>query len=143
MRAGRSIAAILFSLLPLMAAPSMTFPEADEQLKQGKYVEVLEFALETLRHDPDSFPALYLLGAALHRGEGNLPLAQRRLEQAKRIAERRGGYSALSSDDQKMYIETLEGLMDICGESEQYKEQLQIIDLARLRLGQDWGYRSG
>src|ERR1700731_1355858 len=98
MPACRSIAAILFCLLPLMGTPSSTVSEAHEQLEKGKYVDVLEYALKALRQDPDSFPALFLLGAALHRGEGNLPLAQRRLEQAKRIVEHRGSYTALPSD---------------------------------------------
>jgi hypothetical protein len=123
MLARRSIAAIVFCLLPLMGAPSMTFAEAHEQLEKGKYVDVLEYALEALRHDPYSVPALFLLGAALHRGEGNLPLAQRRLEQAQRIVEQRGGYAALPSEEQKLYVETLSELISILGESEQYADE--------------------
>ena len=139
----RPLAISFLCLLFASAAPLKTFAEAHDQLEKGKYVDVLEYALEALKQDPDSFETLFLLGAALHRGEGNLPLAQRRLEQAQKIVARRGGYNSLSTDAQKIYVDTLSELIWIYGESEQYNEELNLIDSARSETGLDWGFRGG
>ena len=88
---GRLILAAALCLPGLMSATIKTFAEAYDELEKGKYVDVLEYAIEQLRHDPDSFKDLFLFGAAVHRGEGNLPLAQRRLEAAERIAAKSPG----------------------------------------------------
>src|SRR5579859_7542561 len=81
--------------LPLAATPpaqQMTLDEAEALIDAGKYVKVLDYALDAVKRDPESFEANFLLGLTLHKGEGNLPLAQYRLEKAKTIAMARGGY---------------------------------------------------
>src|SRR5258708_32334392 len=112
--------ALFASLLPLAAAPQMSFEEAQALIDAGKYVKVLDYALDAVRRNPESFECQYLLGLTLHRGEGNLPLAQCRLEQAKRIVRERGGFRALPDDRPKAYLELLPELVWIYGESEQY-----------------------
>lgn len=148
----RIAAALLFTgILPVapafaavsLNAPALNFEAAHRLLEQGKYASVLDYALDAVRRNPDSWQDLFLLGAALHRGEGNLPLAQRQLERARKIVEREGGYGMLSPLGRIVYVETLDELVWICGESEQYKEQLDVIDLARRETGRDWSYQSG
>jgi tetratricopeptide (TPR) repeat protein len=140
----RKIACLLFvSMLPLAAAPDMSFEEAQALIEAGKYVKVLDYALDAVRKNPESFEAQYLLGLTLHRGEGNLPLAQYRLEQAKRIAMQRGGIRALPEDRQKAYLELLQELIWIYGESEQYQKQLDLIAAIQVETGLDWSHEGG
>jgi tetratricopeptide (TPR) repeat protein len=143
-RAWRIAACTLFvSLLPLAAAPQMSFEEAEALIEAGKYVKVLDYALDAVRRNPESFEGQYLLGMTLHRGEGNLPLAQYRLEQAKRIVTQRGGYRALPDDRQKAYLELLQELLWIYGESEQYQRQLDLIAAIRIETGLDLSHEGG
>ena len=138
-----ALGALFVYLLPLAAAPEMTFEEAQALIEAGKYVKVLDYALNAVRRNPESFEAQYLLGLTLHRGEGNLPLSQYRLEQAKRIVRERGGYHALPPDRQKAYIELLQELVWIYGESEQYQRQLDLIEAIQIETGRDWSHEGG
>src|ERR1039457_6831005 len=138
-----ALGALFVYLLPLAAAPEMTFEEAQALIEAGKYVKVLDYALNAVRRNPESFEAQYLLGLTLHRGEGNLPLSQYRLEQAKRIVRERGGYHALPPERQKPYIELLQELVWIYGESEQYQRQLDLLDAIQIETGRDWSHEGG
>lgn len=127
----------------LAAEPALGFEQGKELLDQRKYVQLLERSLDALRRHPDSLVARYLLAAALHRGEGSFPLSQRHLEEARNIADRRGGYWRLTAEEQKVYIAVLDELVWICGETEQYREQLDLIDKVRDEIGQDWSSSKG
>src|SRR5260370_41548997 len=122
-----AVCALFVSLLPLAAAPQMSFEEAQALIEAGKYVKVLDYALDTVRRNPESFEGQYLLGLTVHRGEGNLPLAQYRLEQAKRIVRERGGFRALPDDRQEAYLERLPGIVWVYGASEQTQMQLDLV----------------
>src|SRR5258708_34356751 len=78
-----AVCALFVSLLPLAAAPQMSFEEAQALIEAGKYVKVLDYALDAVRRNPESFEGQYLLGLALDRGEGDLPLAQYPLGQGQ------------------------------------------------------------
>src|SRR5579872_3361097 len=131
--------------VPLAATPPahMTLDEAETLIDAGKYVKVLDYALDAVKRDPESFEANFLLGLTLHKGEGNLPLSQYRLEKAKTIAMARGGYHALTPDLQKVYLELLQELVWIYGESEEYQRQLDLIGAIQTETGLDWSQEGG
>ena len=42
-------------------------------VEEGKYIEARTLSEEILKDNPNSYAARYVLGRALHYGEGNLP----------------------------------------------------------------------
>lgn len=142
-------AAVLFCFL-LVALPGSAQLKTDLTLKDGlqmvrdqRYVNLLEQASEIVRQNPGSVEGNFFLGLALERGEGNFPLARRSLEKTKTLLEQRKTAAPLSETDMQIYRRTLAALSDICETTEQYGEDLRLIDLARREANLDWSASRG
>jgi tetratricopeptide (TPR) repeat protein len=142
-------AALLFSLFSLMSFPGwaqhaeLTLKDGLQLCREQQYVILFERANDVVRQDPRSIEGHFFLGLALQQGEGNLPLARRSLETAKGLLEREKAHGKLTETDSEVYRRTLGALADIYETTEQYTEELRLIDLARREANLDWSAARG
>jgi tetratricopeptide (TPR) repeat protein len=143
-------AALVFSIFSILSLSGWAQHSAELTLKDGlqlwreqQYVTLFERANEAVREDPRSVEGQFFLGVALQQGEGNLPLARRSLETAKALLEREKAHGKLTETDSEVYRRTLGALADIYETTEQYTEELRLIDLARREANLDWSATRG
>ncbi len=121
----------------------LTLKDGLQLWREQQYVTLFERANEAVREDPRSVEGQFFLGVALQQGEGNLPLARRSLETAKALLEREKAHGKLTETDSEVYRRTLGTLADIYETTEQYTEELRLIDLARREANLDWSATRG
>jgi tetratricopeptide (TPR) repeat protein len=143
-------AALLFSLFSLVSVPGWAQHSAELTLKDGlqlcreqQYVTLFERANDAVREDPGSIEGHFFLGLALEQGEGNLPLARHSLETAMELLDRKKARGPLPDIESEEYRRTLAALADIYETTEQYAEELRLIDLARREAKLDWSASRG
>jgi tetratricopeptide (TPR) repeat protein len=143
-------AALLFSLFSILSLPGWAQHSAELTLKDGlqlwrdqEYVTLFERANDAVRENPVSVEGHFFLGVALQQGEGNLPLARRSLETAKGLLEREKAHRPLSETESEVYRRTLGALADIYETTEEYTDELRLIDLARREANLDWSATRG
>jgi tetratricopeptide (TPR) repeat protein len=90
--------------------------------RSGKYVEARTAAEALLRAHPTSYAGEYVLGYALHHGEGNLPLAARHLREARRLYDRRD-----EDDVWRWKTAILDELIDLAEEMDDHEEELRLL----------------
>ena len=109
------------------------------QLRSRRYASVRTLARKALEVDPLGYRALFLLGAAQHRGEGNLPKALRQLQQAERSFTQAYGHR-ISEEDiiaRTVGYRILFELMDVHGEMDHHEQRIFYADAITSRLGID------
>jgi tetratricopeptide (TPR) repeat protein len=143
-------AALLFGIFSILSLSGWAQHSAELTLKDGlqlsreqQYVTLFERANNAVREDPRSVEGHFFLGVALQQGEGNLPLARRSLETAKALLEREKTNGKLTETESEVYRRTLGALADIYETTEQYTEELRLIDLARREANLDWSATRG
>jgi tetratricopeptide (TPR) repeat protein len=143
-------AALVFSIFSILSLSGWAQHSAELPLKDGlqlcreqQYVTLFERANDAVREDPRSVEGHFFLGLALQQGEGNLPLARRSLETAKGLLDREKANGKLTETDSEVYRRTLGALADIYETTEQYTEELRLIDLARREANLDWSATRG
>jgi tetratricopeptide (TPR) repeat protein len=120
--------ALLLLFLLLWARPALALGSEDEEaayryLLQDNLIRLRQASEEILRRRPDSFAAHFMLGYALHRGDGDLPRARYHLEKARDLFRQKGQRGASS-----WMTQTLFELKMVLGEMDLYAEQIQAID---------------
>jgi len=143
-------AALVFSIFSILSLSGWAQQSGELTLKDGlqlwreqQYVTLFERANNAVREDPRSVEGHFFLGVALQQGEGNLPLARRSLETAKALLEREKAHGKLTETESEVYRRTLGALADIYETTEQYTEELRLIDLARREANLDWSATRG
>lgn len=101
-------------------------------------VSVRTLADKAIRENPESFRAQFLLGAAHHQGEGNLPKALFHLERAEQLmVESYGERPSITSPIWRLYYKVMMELVYVHGEMDHHAEKIHYVDLAQERLGID------
>jgi len=143
----RAAFVFIFSILSLSGwaqhSAELTLKDGLQLWREQQYVTLFERANEAVREDPRSVEGQFFLGVALQQGEGNLPLARRSLETAKALLEREKAHGKLTETESEVYRRTLGALADIYETTEQYTEELRLIDLARREANLDWSATRG
>lgn len=86
-----------------------------------------ELAEAVLKKHPNSFVGHLALGRALHFGEGNLPLAELHVEQARRLFESRYGSTPDPSSPWRWHVELLKELTYLHADLEHHEIRLKYI----------------
>jgi tetratricopeptide (TPR) repeat protein len=111
---------------------------AFQLLRDGKLLGVREAAERLLRRSPDSYAAHFLLGYALHRAEGNLPLALYHLKRARRDLEKKHGKRPKANEPWLWHASTLEELASVAGEMGLHQERLGYLEARDEAYDPDW-----
>lgn len=107
-------------------------------LRVRNFASVRTLATRALKRDRASFRALYLLGAAQHRGEGNLPKSLRLLERAEKALTVAYGPVLEEGDPLRpIAYRILFELMDVHGEMDHHEERIAYADAITERLSID------
>lgn len=107
--------------------------------EQERYVAVRTWADKALRADPSSFRAHFLMGAAQHLGEGNLPKSLFHLERAdKLLTAQEGRFPAPNSQGWSVLRRILLELVYVHGEMDHHEDKVRLVDLVQERLGLDY-----
>lgn len=111
-------------------------------IDSGRFIRLREAGEAILRQNKNSAMGNYLLGVAMQRGEGNLPLARYYLGRARTLVERdpANGVTDQSAD---LHAYILFELLLVAGLTEKYEEQIQLVNEYGRLFGIDMGERSG
>ncbi len=107
-------------------------------LQQNGYVAARTLADKALTADESSFRAHYLMGAAQHLGEGNLPKSLYHLERAERLFVDAYGRTPPEDAPQAGYRRTLLELVYVHGEMDHHEAKIDYVDAISSRLGLDY-----
>jgi len=103
---------------------------------QTCYVAVRTWADKALRANERSFRAHFLMGAAQHLGEGNLPKALFHLERADQLlTDAHGKFPAPASSQGAVLRRILLELVYVHGEMDHHEQKIRHVDLLKDRLG--------
>ena len=104
-----------------------------------KFVSARTLADRALRANERSFRAHYLMGAAQHMGEGNLPKALFHLETAERLfIEAHGLRPERETSPWPVYHRTLRELVWVHGEMDLHEQKIRYVDALKERLDLDY-----
>ncbi|MBK8013707.1 MAG: hypothetical protein IPK13_20455 [Deltaproteobacteria bacterium] len=103
-----------------------------------RFVSTRTLAAEALKLNPRSVQANFLMGLALHQGEGNLPKSLFYLENAERLFVEHFGETPPRDVMSNIYHFVLRELVFVHGEMDQHEEKIAYIDLLSARLGLDY-----
>ena len=108
-------------------------------LKAKKYVGARTLAESSLIEDEDSFRAHYLLGTALHLGDGNLPKALFHLSKSESLFIGDHGIRPLLTGKAPIvpYHRVLIELIYVHGEMDHHEEKIRYVDDLKYRLADD------
>lgn len=146
----RSILLLAAAAAMLCAQPSLRpkpgrevdLATARQLIDSGRFVRVREVAESILRTNKDSVMGNYLMGAAMHRGEGNLPLARYYLGRARKLLQS-DLLQAASEQGVEIHSNVLFELMLVAGLTEKHHEQIQLAAEFNRLFGIDMGERTG
>lgn len=96
--------------------------------EEGKWVRARELAEKVLAAHPDSWAGHYVLGAAMHYGEGDLARSSYHLEQALALFEKKHGKAPEDDTPWRWHELTLRELAATLGEMERPGPELIILD---------------
>lgn len=145
MRFFASLALLAVLLVP--RADAQAQPRADlatvrQWIDNGRYVRLREMADAMLRADKESPMGNYMMGVAMHRGEGNLPLARYYLGRARTLVERSGA-AAVSNEGNELYAHIVFETLLVAGLTEKHEEVIRLVAEYGRLFGVDMGERSG
>ncbi len=107
--------------------------------EQEKFVAVRTWADKALRADPRSYRAHFLMGAAQHQGEGNLPKSLFHLERADELLTNEAGqYLPTTHPAAPVLRRILLELVYVHGEMDHHAEKIRFVDVMHQRLGIDY-----
>jgi tetratricopeptide (TPR) repeat protein len=107
--------------------------------EQERYVAVRTWADKALRADATSYRAHFLMGAAQHLGEGNLPKSLFHLERADTLlTEQEGRFPAPNSQGWSVLRRVLLELVYVHGEMDHHEDKVRFVDQVQERLGLDY-----
>lgn len=107
--------------------------------EQERYVAVRTWADKALRADPTSYRAHFLMGAAQHLGEGNLPKSLFHLERADALlTAQEGRFPAPNSQGWSVLRRILLELVYVHGEMDHHEDKVRFVDQVQERLGLDF-----
>jgi tetratricopeptide (TPR) repeat protein len=112
---------------PYPISPAET--EAAKLMEDGRFTLAKEKARAILTVDRGSFVALFVLGAAYYRADGNLPKARFFLRRAQEVLERRWGRRMNPDEPWRWHARVLGDLVHVAGEMDDRKEQLKLLRL--------------
>lgn len=115
---------------------------ARQLIDSGRFVRVRETAEEMLRGNKSSVMGNYLMGVAMQRGEGNLPLARYYLGRARTLFERSPNLQA-SEQGAELHAHILFEMLLVAGLTEKHEEQIRLVSEYTRLFGVDMGERSG
>jgi pentatricopeptide repeat protein len=105
---------------------------------RSNMVSVRSLADRALRENPGSFRAQFLVGAAHHQGEGNLPKALYHLEQSEQLLiDNYGEQPSVTSPIWKVFYKVMMELVYVHGEMDHHVEKILYVDLIKDRIGVD------
>lgn len=137
------IARFVFVLLAVCAlfAQQMDLATARQLIDSGKFIRIRETAEGMLRQNKNSVMGNYLMGVAMQRGEGNLPLARYYLGRARTLAEK----SVMAGTEQgaDLHAHILFEMILVAGLAEKHEEQIQLANEYARLFGGDMGERTG
>ncbi|MFN7973432.1 MAG: tetratricopeptide repeat protein [Acidobacteriota bacterium] len=93
----------------------------------GKEIRARELAEKILADHPDSFEAHYVVGAVLHRAEGDLPIALYHLKKARALFERLYGPKPGKDTPWAWHAMTLAELASVAGEMDLWQERIDVL----------------
>jgi len=108
-------------------------------LSKKKYIGARTLAGSALLKDEDSFRAHYLLGTALHLGDGNLPKALYHLTKSESLFVDKYGLRPLLTGKAPVlvYHRTLVELIYVHGEMDHHQKKIEYVDDLKYRLSDD------
>lgn len=107
--------------------------------RKDAFASARTLANQALAADPDSFRARFVLGRALHLGEGNLPKALHHLERAEaQFLARHPGRLEPGSPDWFAGRALTWELMDVHGEMDHHEDRILYADQLGTRFGLDY-----
>ncbi|MBM3755400.1 MAG: hypothetical protein FJW38_15615 [Acidobacteria bacterium] len=137
------IARLLFVLLAACAsfAQQMDLATARQLIDSGKFIRIRETAEGMLRQNKNSVMGNYLMGVAMQRGEGNLPLARYYLGRARTLASK----SVMAGTEQgaDLHAHIMFEMILVAGLAEKHEEQIQLANEYARLFGGDMGERTG
>ncbi|MBM3787998.1 MAG: hypothetical protein FJW30_26925, partial [Acidobacteria bacterium] len=135
----KRLASILCGLV--LCAQQIDLSTARKLIDSGRFIRIRETAEEMLRANKNSVMGNYLLGVAMQRGEGNLPLARYYLGRARTLAER--SPSSSSEQGAELYAHILFEMILVAGLTEKHEEQIALANEYSRLFGSDMGERTG
>lgn len=137
------IARFVFVLFTVCAAfaQQMDLATARQLIDSGRFIRIRETAEGLLRQNKNSVMGNYLMGVAMQRGEGNLPLARYYLGRARSLAEK----SVMAGTEQgaDLHAHILFEMILVAGLAEKHEEQIQLANEYARMFGGDMGERTG
>jgi len=132
----------IVAALALLAQQQQTdLATVRQWIDSGRFIRVRELGESILRENKNSPMGNYLLGVAMQRGEGNLPLARYYLGRARNLVERS---PAISTDaGAELHAQILFELLLVAGLTEKHEEQIQLVGEYGRLFGVDMGERTG
>jgi len=106
----------------------------------GRFIRVREMGEAILRQNKNSALGNYLMGVAMQRGEGNLPLARYYLGRARTLVERTPAVNDQTTD---LHAHIMFEMLLVAGLTEKHEEQIQLVAEYGRLFGVDMGERSG
>ena len=108
-------------------------------LAKKKYIGARTLASSAVLQDSDSFRAHYLLGTALHLGDGNLPKALYHLNKSEKLFIDEHGVRPLLTGKAPIlvYHRTLVELIYVHGEMDHHEKKIEYVDELKYRLSDD------
>lgn len=109
-------------------------------IDNGRFIRIREMGEAILRQNKNSALGNYLLGVAMQRGEGNLPLARYYLGRARTLVEQSSFTNEQTND---LHAHILFEMLLVAGLAEKHEEQIQLVAEYGRLFGVDMGERSG
>lgn len=128
---------------PRAAAQSGDLAVAKSLIESESFVRARELAERMLKENPNSPIGNYLMGAAMHRGEANLPLARYYLGRAREIVERQLASGNVGQTESELFSNVLFEMLLVAGLTEKHEEQLKLVEDFRRYFDVDLGERNG
>lgn len=135
------IAAAFLLFAMLLHGQQTDLAAARQLIDNGKFIRIREMAESMLRQNKDSAMGNYLMGVAMQRGEGNLPLARYYLGRARTLIERSPEIATEKGNELHAYI-VFEMIL-VAGLTEKHEEQIRLVAEYGRLFGVDMGERSG
>jgi tetratricopeptide (TPR) repeat protein len=138
----RMVLAFAFVALLNGQAQQVDLAGARQLIENGRFVRARETAENMLRQDKNSVLGNYLMGVAMQRGEGNLPLARYYLGRARTLFEKNAGLQA-SEQGTELHAHIMFEMLLVAGLTERHEEQIRLVNQYTQTFGVDMGERSG